>query len=424
MKPLRLSEVASLDHVHESIIDTARKLKLGYLLPDSLKAAGALDDRDLAAHVDMLDKSDPHHWGVRLPGKDRRRPGPLASQTRHLLRAVSAGSTEAVPDVYGFFPKEDRETFAHDLFARTAQRVIAHSIAPRLGEALSCNIFAYRTGYGRFEGLWWLRTLAREQGFVWARGEDIAQYFPSISVDQAVETLEQFVPLDDELRTALHLLLRPNIIRDPDRPDVAAGETPQWEPPTGKLLQGSVLAPMLSNAFSAVHVVGPFEEAMGDRVLLLIFADDMLLLARSLADLHHAFDVLAGLIAGRSLHLPLRKSTGSVDLRKECIPWLGKNASSKGVETPLERVEEAAKKIATAKPGEWLFMAKSYMPELLLDDGARVQDFYDLLGVELGADAQDLVAELRRWWHSHRSPRMEHLRAKARRKADPRSRTN
>jgi len=424
MKLLSLSEVASLDHVYEAIVDTARKLRLGYFLPPSLRAAGARDDRDLAADVKMLTKGDGGWLGMRLSPEDRKRPGRLASQTRHLLRAVGAGSAEAVPEVFGFFPEENRETFAHDLFARTAQRVIAHSIAPRLGEALSRNIFAYRPGYGRFEGLWWLRTLAREEGFVWAQGEDIAQYFPSISVDQAMAALEQFVPLDVELRTALHLLLRPNIIRDPDRADVAAGETPQWEPPTGKLLQGSVLAPLLSNAYGAVHIVGRFEEAMDDRVLLLVYADDMLLLARSLADLHHAFDVLADLIADRGLHLPMRKSTGSVDLREERIPWLGKYASADGIETTLEWVANSTKKIASAKPSDRFFIARNYMPELLLDDGRRVKDFYDHLGVELGADAQDLVADLRRWWHSHRSPRMERLRAKARRKADPRSRIN
>ena len=265
--------------------------------------------------------------------------------------ATGPDPTLGARPVRGFMVDAKREVFLHDVVARVGQRLWVAVANAALHAEVPTTVYSYGPGRHRFAMLHHARALMR-RGYVCAHKADVRDFFGSIRKPVVIEALEQRTSLDDTMIRIVRMFLASEIVRDASHPRVVSGEATTYEPPRGTLLQGSVVAPVLSNLVGAHILDIPFAARHGSGVLLLRYADDMILLGRDPRAVDDALGDVRTLLGDHGLTLHPTKTTAEVcDLRKGPIRLLGKDLCGGDVWTPRSWWEARLTEAASFPPG-------------------------------------------------------------------------
>ena len=263
----------------------------------------------------------------------------LIDEVREYLRAASIfdDSGDGADPVRGVVLRATgREVFLHEPIDMLAQAAVARALEPHIEPRLGPTVLAYRRGRHRLTGPYLARVLTRCH-LPYAAKADIRKYFDSVTTAHVETSLRATVPgVADEVVAVVAYFLGASIYRDADHPHVLDGTAPRFEPSRHTLLQGSLIAPLLSNVVGHYAFDVPFARAFQRRrVLLLRYADDLLVLGDEPGFVVDALDVLHELAerAGLRLH-PDKTMDAPVDLRETRIEWLGKSIGAGTVRTP------------------------------------------------------------------------------------------
>lgn len=261
----------------------------------------------------------------------------------------------------------ERTVFAHDLRTRVLQRAVALGLRAPVGRALPAAVFSFRPQRSREQALLAGRRCIR-RGWVFAAKVDVRRFFDSITAEHVVRGMSPLRVSADVVRLVVWFTT-PRVVRC--RPNSA----PEFLPPRYTLLQGSTIAPTLSNLAGAHYLDRPFNKIFGGRAACFRYADDVVVLGPSYTLVTQARDALVELIeaAGWAAHTD-KTSPEAVDLRDATLRWLGKDVNAAGVVTPHEKIAERLSAFLSAERRSPLFasMCTALVNELVLDDWQTV----------------------------------------------------
>lgn len=148
-------------------------------------------------------------------------PGDLKTALCAYPRAVLQDDFNARNDLVAWLKGEDRKFhIPSTLFSKPGQRVNAPGVNPRLVEAITLRPITSATSLDVFRGLVWLLTQCGFIGLILAidEVEQIAKLKPNVRLEQALQTLREFVDnTDGEIglqRIAIYFAATPNIFDD------------------------------------------------------------------------------------------------------------------------------------------------------------------------------------------------------------------
>jgi len=227
--------------------------------------------------------------GAATPDGD---PLPLEDLPAALATALSLGTYVPQPTQRIELAKEEGGTRVIErlqAFDLIAQRRLADVLQPHVDIALSDAAVAYRRGVSRQDTLQRVHA-AIAQGARYGVLADIADFFPSVDHARLLAQLDDVLPFAD--RVTRELVRR--VLSMPSR--TATGET---ESRSHGLPQGSPLSPLLANLYLAA-----FDHRIRSAgVLLLRYADDMLLLCKTRSEAESALARVTELLGGLGMHL-------------------------------------------------------------------------------------------------------------------------
>jgi len=353
---------------------------------------------------------------IEIPERMRRPSGGPGGQTNWFLNLVQQliheGSTgEALPHpVVGRVLKTGREVYLHDLVTRTAQRAMKIVMESHVERVLSSHVYSYRPRRSHLTALHHARIYMR-RGYVWAAKADIRRFFPSISTKLLITVMKRSYPwVADDALALIRFFLSPSIYRDRDHPHVVAAARALEEPPQHCILQGSVLGPTLSNLVGHALIDGPFAHVIGERALLLRYADDLLILARRAADGLDAIDLLHDLVRPH-FELHEEKTTGSlpIDTTREPVSWLGKKLVRGEVVTTKAAITQTLARLRRVPQEDDKFTShlQSALRLMLLDTKPAFERFMTRVG-RLSVAHRWVAEDLRGWWSNHRNRQLDH----------------
>ena len=299
----------------------------------------------------------------------------MANQNGPLHTAVRIQLGQEPDVVVGtVIPDSGREVYIHSYIDRLVQRLIVRTLEKHIDSLLDEHSHAYRPGRDRWTALLDLRRQVRS-GHHWLLRTDVRRFFSSIYSEQALGHLASLLPnLSNEFLDAVDLTLNPPIL--------FRRCSPSWTPaldrrlcePLGVLLQGSVIAPLLSNVAGHVALDRPMAEAMSD-VTMIRYSDDIMLAGRTPEACLRGLEMVRELVEEQGWALHPDKTTGPVDARREAIQWLGKEVVGRRLRTPQEKIDEYIDRIAETDPESEAFsrVAHWILSELQLD-AARTPD--------------------------------------------------
>ena len=233
-----------------------------------------------------------------------------------------------------------REVFLHDVPSRVGQRLWLDVAMPVIDPAVPGNVYSYGPGRDRLAALHHARALMR-RGYVFAHKFDIRAYFDHIDEALVLAALATRTMLSPTMRNIVRFFLGSAITRAADHPGVLAGTAPTFERERRTLLQGSAIAPALSNIAGAHAFVDSYGSEFGAHAPLLVFADDGLLAARDPRTADLALTYIRELIGRAGMELKETKTTQTpVSLSSECVRFLGKDLGINEIETPRAWVQE------------------------------------------------------------------------------------
>lgn len=323
-----------------------------------------------------------------IPWESRRAPGavPLAPRghaklfnaIQLLISSVMLGSMPT-PDVVGVMIDQKREVFLHSFLVRLLQGLLALKLGRVVEAALPPTVLAYRPLDGVRCGLFAALRLVG-LGFVWVAKADIRGFFPAIKYEHVAWSLPKVAPVHDSILRLIEWMLSAPILRNVDHPKVIAGEVGVRAEPLHALYQGSSIAPLLSNVVGAACFDMPFAAAMAARgVVLLRYADDLLVLARDRESAEAGLDLLRGLAmaAGFQIHdHPDKTSAHPLDVREETITWLGYELGRGRVRLSDAKFSKMVQRLAAADPSEPREKGSFIEPllRLVFDPASRLDD--------------------------------------------------
>lgn len=348
----------------KNIVKAFRDIHTGLIWRMPIGDEFELRDRDLAGALSMVvvraDEEDPYtgykaRFRAELP-----RPGP---KRRRCKRALTHRVMEALDvataytdlelgaeDVLGIvLPETDREVFIPDLFHRIMHRLVLNDIAPQFSHPR--HSFAHQRGKRTHHALGVARRLVRT-GLPFAVRFDIRSFYPSTSVDLAVRCLLEKIPtIPNDQINIIRWLFAANIVRKPGRRDVRAGNVPAWEPSRHTLLPGAALAPLLAEIVAARVIHDDFDRVFGSRVHMLRWVDDGLILGNDPCAVIEALAFVEAKLnaAGYELH-PTKTSRAAIDLRTDCMQFLGKQIGRDEIVTPLSRTAGLIEELRATPP--------------------------------------------------------------------------
>jgi hypothetical protein len=221
---------------------------------------------------------------------------------------------------------------------------------PRIDRQLLPGVFAYRPRMSTLTALYCAKKLI-ESRWHFAAIADIRKFFPSTPSTAVVTALshpayrlsEQMVALGASFASA-------NILRAADHPAVEAEEAPQWERTREGLLQGSITAPLISNAVANVLLDRPLAKVTTGHCHVLRYADDILILARDPLAAEDGLAVLEELVSPTPWKLhPEKTATSAIDLRQTPIRWLGMRVSADGISLPADKRQRLIESVVAAE---------------------------------------------------------------------------
>lgn len=281
-----------------------------------------------------------------------KRQGVLFEPVRDTLERMMAGrETSCAVGLY--LADRAREVFVVNLLVRIVHRLLADKVLSVIDERLPPLLFSYRPQRGVNTALFAVRQSLR-RGFVYAASADIQGFFRNVRLPLAKRVLDAVPVFDDSMREALLSSMCHPVVRDVSHPLVVSGAFSTVEGPLLSLYPGSSLAPLLSNLVGE-FVLRDFRRRVGEDVVLLRYADDMLLLGRSAAATAHGLVVLHELLdrEGLALH-PNKTDSVARDVRLAGAPpklWLGAEIGASGVRLPDAKLERQTSKIVSATVG-------------------------------------------------------------------------
>lgn len=183
-------------------------------------------------------------------------------------------------------PKPDggtRPLTIPSIIDRVAQTAVARLISAALEPEFSDNSFGYRPGRSVQRAVDRIAAW-RGRGYGHVVEADIERFFETIPHDPLLSALEARFPGDPHLTALIALWVE------------QAGLA--LDSPGMGLAQGSPLSPVLANFY-----LDPLDDLFAGPVVILRYADDFLLLARTEEAAADALDVARGFLAGRGLRL-------------------------------------------------------------------------------------------------------------------------
>lgn len=287
----------------------------------------------------------------------------------------SKGGVAVPPDpVVAVIIDGEREVFLHSYLQRVLQRACQLTLLPAVEPMFMDGSHAYRPGRSRYTALEQARRYVR-QGCHWATSCDVRRFFPSIGLGLLERVLEVGFPwIAPDLRELILWTCCPAVIYRPSHHRRAPASCPLVTPPPGHLLQGSVLGPMLANMVAHELIDRPMAMAQ-PKVRLVRYADDILILARSPAEVEDARGVIGDLltISGLQLH-PHKGQAVAIDLRRDPLLHLGKYLHGGEVRTPERDIDRHVDRITTATLGsrEFRTAVGAAVADLCLDRRRRL----------------------------------------------------
>lgn len=211
-----------------------------------------------------------------------------------LSESLRSGTYEPDPLLSFGIPKgtsgEVRTLHIPSIRDRVVERAVVNAITHRADLAMSPCSFAYRTGIGTDDAVDHLARL-RDAGYRYVLRTDIEDYFPNLSIEDALATLS---PIAGCPRTI-------DLIRLIARPRRARGER---RTRNRGIAQGSCLSPLLANL-----ALTDVDRAMGDAGYgYARFADDIVICSPHEPDLLEALELLDSLLTPRGLRLNQEKT--------------------------------------------------------------------------------------------------------------------
>ena len=211
-----------------------------------------------------------------------------------LSESLRSGTYEPDPLLSFGIPKgtsgEVRTLHIPSIRDRVVERAVVNTITHRADLAMSPCSFAYRTGIGTDDAVDHLARL-RDAGYRYVLRTDIEDYFPNLSIEDALATLS---PIAGCPRTI-------DLIRLIARPRRARGER---RTRNRGIAQGSCLSPLLANL-----ALTDVDRAMGDAGYgYARFADDIVICSPHEPDLLEALELLDSLLTPRGLRLNQEKT--------------------------------------------------------------------------------------------------------------------
>ncbi|MCP4444739.1 MAG: hypothetical protein GY811_05240 [Myxococcales bacterium] len=294
------------------------------------------------------------------------------------------GATTTPPDkVIAVILKDGREVFVHTHKQRTLQRACHLTLLPRLEQEFLNGSHAYRRGRSHYTAMAQARLFVR-QGYHYATSCDIRKFYPSIRLGLLEDVLIDGFPwIHQDLRDLLLWTCCPYVIYRPSHPARKGRAWPLVTDHPGHLLPGSIVGPMLANMVAHTLVDLPMVKLMPS-VVLIRFADDMLILAQTPGEAEEARVLIGELLAMPKHELRLHPDKGhsiAVDIRRDPLLHLGKLLHGGQVVTPDAAIENHINRIVTSSIGSWEFRSAvgTAIADLCLDRRARLDHLRRLL---------------------------------------------
>jgi hypothetical protein len=301
----------------------------------------------------------------------------LCEDIRELLLAIGDGVDVDCPPVLPLRIRT-REVYAHDHTSRFMQQAVVEVLATALDPLFCPGAHAYRRQRDRFTGLLSARRSIR-RGLVHAARVDVANFFRSISSDQCAKALRKLGISDERIiRLCIWFCTAPIWNGDPSlerRCGPILFPPGRLTPPLHALYQGSIIAPLLSNAVASVELDLPFKHATDASAKMIRYADDILILASDPQAAAAAFRRISSLIHTAGWSLNHDKTVEMHDLRDGPIVWLRKSIGERDVRTLPDKLEERISAFLGEPDRSPLFrtMASALVAELFLDPLEVVQ---------------------------------------------------
>ena len=274
---------------------------------------------------------------------------------------------------------DGRTVYLHTFLSRLVQISWVMTMEPHVERALGNGVHGYRPGRSPISALRHARQLVR-QGYTYAVQGDIRSFFDSLHAPLIDEALRQRLPEAAGWlrRIGLTFLYPKGILLRPGHPR-RRGSIKWWLQPTGHILQGGPASPMLANV-TASHVLDePFRVVMEDRALLLRYADDFMIMARTAADAAEGLTTVDALLNNARLVRHPEKGFGEPrDLMVTPTEWLGKTLHGGSVMTSDDKLRAWARELVLLPEGgaEFYQRVKQILAETVLDGPGRVDGVF------------------------------------------------
>lgn len=261
-----------------------------------------------------------------------------------------------------------RTVFRHSFADRIIHRMFLGTLEPMVESVLTDAAHAYRPGRSRWTALLRARTYLRA-GFRFVLPLDIRGFFTAIRVDLVRTLLGMEFPHACKAITETVLTYLQPLVWFPD--EVKLRRLPH-------LLTGSPLAPVVSNLVGHHFVDRPIRELLGNEVVLVRYADDILILARDPFRADQARDVVAALLGIADLDLHEENLVQDpIDVYETPVTWLGKILHGGQVRTPQLRrkVDDLMTHLGPSRLEKCFFSAANNLRNELTLDSASSRNY-------------------------------------------------
>jgi hypothetical protein len=233
---------------------------------------------------------------------------------------------------------------------RLIQRAYLRAVQVHLEATLLDSCHSYRPGRSHLTALLHAQQLARGGHHFFAE-VDIRRFFKSIHIALLDDVLGRVEWMGRCMWALVRWFLSSVVLRRPNHPERVAGSAPAWNPAPGHLLEGSVIAPMLSNLVGTEIVDRPMLGLAPD-VKVVRFSDNILVAATTATACARAVDKLERLLsaAGLTLHAD-RGHRDPVDVNVTPLGWLGKVLHGGSVSTSTATMLKMVDRVVGAQLG-------------------------------------------------------------------------
>lgn len=240
----------------------------------------------------------------------------------------------------------DRIVYIHSYLLRLVQRSFLACIEPLVeGTLLDCS-HAYRRERSVQTALEHVRRLYRN-GYRFLVDVDIRRFFRSCDFGLVTWALRRQPWLGERMRNLALWFLTPIVLRRPQHRTGRARAASRMH-----LLEGSVVAPALSNLVAHEVIDRPFRQLVENafNVRLVRYCDNISLVGMTPRDCAYGLAALEDRLLPEALSLhPAKGHTDPIDLARVPTRWLGKEIRGGAIRTPDDRLAVLIQRVLGAK---------------------------------------------------------------------------